>query len=233
MLGLDIAGLNHNAAWLSILLAVFVILELATCIMVLNHSAMTIIVTPVAKILGTIKENAQHVLKALDEDEVCGSTPFHCANLSSALFAHFLDADHHLISRFWPENATSFLFSGVVLVCWAPSTHMSPSPSLCVFPLPLPLPLPAPLTLSVFLLLPLPGLSLSPFLSHCLCLPPPPLPLLTWVCWHLQDWAQNELAMLEAAMLKMCRIVAHTDTHGIRGNKLAEKLQVRYPSAFL
>ncbi len=75
VLGLDIAGLNHNAAWLSILLAVFVILELATCIMVLNHSAMTIIVTPVAKILGTIKENAQHVLKALDEDEVRGSSP--------------------------------------------------------------------------------------------------------------------------------------------------------------
>lgn len=40
----------------------------------LNDSAMKLIVAPVAKILGTIKENAQHVIKALDMDEV-GTQP--------------------------------------------------------------------------------------------------------------------------------------------------------------
>lgn len=37
---------------------------------VLNDSSMSLIVTPIANILGTIRENAQHVIKALDMDDV-------------------------------------------------------------------------------------------------------------------------------------------------------------------
>lgn len=42
----------------------------------------------------------------------------------------------------------------------------------------------------------------------------------------MQAWQQNELAMLEAAMLKMCRIVSHLDGPGMRGSKVRERLQV-------
>lgn len=60
----------HTQAWLSILLAVFVIAELTIFIGVLNETAMTLLVAPLARILTVLRTQAARVMKSMERSEV-------------------------------------------------------------------------------------------------------------------------------------------------------------------
>jgi len=58
-------------AWLSILLAVFVIAELTIFIGVLNETAVTLLVAPLARILTVLRTQAARVMKSMERNEAC------------------------------------------------------------------------------------------------------------------------------------------------------------------
>ena len=60
----------YTQAWLSILLAVFVIAELTIFIGVLNETAVTLLVAPLARILTVLRTQAARVMKSMERTEV-------------------------------------------------------------------------------------------------------------------------------------------------------------------
>ena len=70
LIQINIAARNRREAQLSAALALFVILELAVFISVLNRTAVDLLVKPVAGILHVIRTQAQRVMAAFDKDEV-------------------------------------------------------------------------------------------------------------------------------------------------------------------
>ena len=56
-------------AWLSILLAIFVIAELTLFIGVLNETAVTLLVAPLARILTVLRTQAARVMQSMERSE--------------------------------------------------------------------------------------------------------------------------------------------------------------------
>lgn len=60
----------QHGAWLNILLAVFIILELGVFIAWLHYMNIKMLVLPLTRILAILRKNARHVLNSV-ESEVC------------------------------------------------------------------------------------------------------------------------------------------------------------------
>jgi len=68
-------------AWLSILLAMFVIAELTLFIGVLNETAVTLLVAPLARILTVLRTQAARVMQSMERSE---ARPHACSRPASA-----------------------------------------------------------------------------------------------------------------------------------------------------
>ena len=75
-------------AWLSILLAVFVIAELTIFIGVLNETAVTLLVAPLARILTVLRTQAARVMKSMERSEARGCSCQVKARMLVALRLH-------------------------------------------------------------------------------------------------------------------------------------------------
>ena len=82
---INVAARNRRGAQLSAALALFVIVELAVFISVLNRTAVDLLVKPVAGILHVIRTQAQRVMAAFDKDEVRACLRALCGMLCTML----------------------------------------------------------------------------------------------------------------------------------------------------
>ena len=61
----------RHGAWLNILLAVFIILELGLFIAWLNYITIRMLVQPLTRILAILRKNARHVLNSVESEVSC------------------------------------------------------------------------------------------------------------------------------------------------------------------
>ncbi len=65
---MDMTNPLQHGAWLNILLAIFIILELGIFIAWLNYITIKMLVQPLTRILATLRKNARHVLNSVESE---------------------------------------------------------------------------------------------------------------------------------------------------------------------
>ena len=68
---MNLTNPSQHGAWLNILLAVFIILELGIFIAWLNYITVQMLVQPLTRILATLRKNARHVLNSVESEVHC------------------------------------------------------------------------------------------------------------------------------------------------------------------
>ena len=83
ILDMNVAGRNHGTAYLTICLAIFLIVELSVFSLVLKRTAAQLLLQPVNRILALLQGNAAKVVQSLDKDQ---ARQLGCGRASGTLF---------------------------------------------------------------------------------------------------------------------------------------------------